>query len=483
MMTDLELAKYVAEARNRGTSDQQIREELLKVGWNADIINNIVGATIPNKNDHQIPPIPSTTTHFFLKSFLVYFFAFLVFFGVVMLLNQLTGSPLNGTARTINSSHIIGFTFFSIVGGLFFAFLHFLYRKIRPKKDTEISTTKKSHGILKFLGVLGILLLILGSVIAVRYFSQKKGYVYTTPGTISVLDHKISLDECISTNDETTKKACAMNYAVQLKDPSLCRKIHGESLAAYYCEYSYMGETNNWYPTDIKLCHSMSNDADSIFYKDNCFRGIAEVNFDSDICKYLSVGKDACVIQVNNNAYAKKNLCSLLFKNNQPPGATDCREYVNSLHNIATCKLLTRAQGPVPEIINDCIKSAGGTSKDYVTSSNVNSAPISTAPSNNIPAGSNIKDCGSANYASNEEQSKTISNSTCFNQALASCNLAVISGVDSGLTTTFEIVGKEGGQCVVTQKFSGSGSYGGMRCLVSPTGGLPSVNPSSCTEL
>lgn len=64
-----------------------------------------------------------------------------------------------------------------------------------------------------------------------------------------------------------------------------------------------------------------------------------------------------------------------------------------------------------------------------------------------------VSDCGILKYKDNAEQSGDIGASDCFNQAISSCRPAVISGVTDGFITTYQVIGEEGGKCILTQSF------------------------------
>jgi len=172
-------------------------------------------------------------------------------------------------------------------------------------------------------------------------------------------DQQVSLKECLNTSDAMVKYACGTYYAFQMKDRSICQKVYGNTDKAYYCQ-TLFDEKYGYVPPTMSQCQNMTTSKTTgSFYRDNCYRGIAMATLDTSICKYLSNSEqEPCVVQVSNIAYAKKNLCGPLFINNIIPGASECLQYVESLHNVNTCKLLTRAQGPLPDIIDECINIA-----------------------------------------------------------------------------------------------------------------------------
>jgi hypothetical protein len=273
--------------------------------------------------------------HHYLGPIIVFIFCEIIFYRAGLISGQLF------------STYIIGTIIISLIITGLFSLVAYLIRKISVRFG-------------RFIGLISwalVIILIIGG--GWLFIQNNRVYTYTTPGVILQSDHKISLQECLTTTDQAIKQVCGMNYAVQMKDRSICQQVYGNTDKAYYCQGAYDSQYG-YVPPSISQCQNMTaSEANGSFYKDNCFRGIAETNLDPSICKYLSAGKqDACVVQVNNDAYAKKNLCGPLFVNNNIPGAGDCLKYVESLRNANACKLLTRAQGPLPDIINECISVA-----------------------------------------------------------------------------------------------------------------------------
>lgn len=97
-----------------------------------------------------------------------------------------------------------------------------------------------------------------------------------------------------------------------------------------------------------------------------------------------------------------------------------------------------------------------------------------------------INDCGIRAYKDDNEQSKGLGASDCFSQAIRSCQPSVISGVVDGLTSTYQIVGKEVEKCMLTQRFFKQVSDTEVStlsesCMIDPTKGWPSL--SDCVDL
>ncbi len=278
--------------------------------------------------------------HHFLGSVIIFIICGLLFFVV----GKYAGS-LNSTA------FIVGGIIISLVVTGLFSFIAFLIRKISSKFGVV-------SGILLWVLILGLI------VVGGRsYLYKNTGHIYSTPGVVYVSDHKISLDECLNTTDELTKYACGIDFAIKEKNRSICLKVYGNTDRAYYCQELYDSEVG-YVPPTISECQSMTTNEGNYYFKNNCFRGIALSTFDTSICQYLSEdSRSSCVVQVQNDKYAKDNLCGPLFKNNEYTGASSCLKYVNDQHDIKLCKLLTRAQGPIPDIIDECISIANKSSK------------------------------------------------------------------------------------------------------------------------
>lgn len=96
-----------------------------------------------------------------------------------------------------------------------------------------------------------------------------------------------------------------------------------------------------------------------------------------------------------------------------------------------------------------------------------------------------VNDCGILSYKDNTEQSQDIGASDCFNQAIKSCQPAVISGVIDGFISTYQVTGKEDGKCVLIQRFLKQVSdketqSSSLTCVIDPVIGWSSL--SGCVQ-
>lgn len=332
-----ELKKYIDGARQAGKSDDIIRQELLNVGWSASDIDKTLVPSNPSASQQFTPaqgmnptvseqPLVAPKKERAKK----HFFGPLIFFVVIVGLNFLVGYL--GHALS-SKNFILGIFVVGLVLTGVFALLSLIIRRISGKFGRKWSFV--SWGL--------ILLLLLGGV---WYFYQhSKGYLYRTPGVVYILDHEVSLEECLSTKDETVKAACGTNYAVKQKDRSICRKVYGNNDLGYYCEYNY-DEALGTSPTDISECQSMIADSEnSLFYKDGCFRAVAITTFNKQVCSYLYREADQknCVASIDAEQNKKDNVCGPLYVDGKVPANYECDEYVFSQHDLAKCNLLAPA--------------------------------------------------------------------------------------------------------------------------------------------
>jgi hypothetical protein len=332
-----ELINYISAAKQAGKSNELIRQELLNVGWLASDVDKVLASS--DSSASQLPQ-PSQDTKPITSGMPLaaprkekvkkHFVGLVIFFVVIVSLNFLVGYL--GHALS-SKNFILGIFVVGLVLTGVFALLSLIIRKIGGRFGKKWS----------FLSWGVILLLIIGGV---WYFYQhSKGYIYRTPGVVYVLDHEVSLEECLSTKDDTVKAACGTNYAVQQKDRSICRKVYGNNDLGYYCEYNY-DEYYGTSPTDISECQSMIADSEnSLFYKDGCFRSVAITTFNKQVCSYLYREADQknCVASIDAEQSKKDNVCGPLYVNGKIPANYECDEYVFSQHDLSKCNLLTPA--------------------------------------------------------------------------------------------------------------------------------------------
>jgi len=106
-------------------------------------------------------------------------------------------------------------------------------------------------------------------------------------------DLNISYDQCVKTNDDQLKDMCARKFAIEKKDPGLCRSLwagligmkssydeHTVITAADVllqqntCLYSYAITYR-----DITICQSMDSSPDSVTsYKNLCLSNVSKVS-------------------------------------------------------------------------------------------------------------------------------------------------------------------------------------------------------------
>lgn len=278
-MVNPELSNYIKLQLQSGASHEQIRTGLLTGGWtNADIDEAFQSAPA-TMNTPNTSTTKANKKHHFLGPILF----FIIVLGGYVGIEFYAKMPLT-------KEFILGACIISFVLTLIFTIISFVIRKIGSRFGTKYSV------ILWVLIVLGIV----GG--ASYYVYSQRSYLYSTPGTILLSDHKITLDECLSTKDENLKPACAMNFAITQKDESICRKVQGETAAAYYCEMNYE-EYYNVLPTDIKQCTTMSeSDEYAQFYKNGCFTGVAISTKNPSYCNYIKSesSKASCLSQSKN---------------------------------------------------------------------------------------------------------------------------------------------------------------------------------------
>lgn len=315
-MINVQIVEHIKSQINSGHSIESIKVGLLASGWTeADITEALIVV-----NTRSTPTSNKSSP----KKF--HYLGSVIFFGVMVIIQGYIGY----VAQTLGSKvFIIGALAISLILTLIFSLVSFIIRKISEKFG-------------KYVGVVIWIIIIAGLCLAGWSYIKKtsSGYVYTTPGVITMTDKKLSIDQCMATTDEGLKRACGLNLAVETKNRNLCRQFFGETDYAYYCEMLYDEQYGVELPT-LAECQSMKvSPKGSSFYRDGCFSYRAQATFDKTLCKNIidTSTKTGCPASIDYNLYRKNNLCPNLFANNKIGNANDCYDYVYSLKDPALCK-------------------------------------------------------------------------------------------------------------------------------------------------
>jgi hypothetical protein len=120
--------------------------------------------------------------------------------------------------------------------------------------------------------------------------------------------------KCIESDNIDLKYNCALKYAFQLKDPSVCTNVLGgledEGELKNSCIYLIFVDAKDAFP-DVNTCNLMSKSKTNknvYFFSDSCYRIVAYDKKDKNICSDM-VSNDKrimCVVDITRD----KSLCS-----------------------------------------------------------------------------------------------------------------------------------------------------------------------------